>query len=248
MRRTAWLVIPFSVAVIVFAAPAWQKKDFSQWTTEDARKIMTDSPWVKDVTIGSSSGNAEPNMGPSPAPSSPQMGGAPGRTPQPTTPNSQSSQTPNGTQGGGGSASQTARVLVEWVSATPIRLAELKLKAGSSQPPAADVETAKRPADAYVIAVIGVPVESPGSGNGNQLAQSATLNVKGKPPIRATSVKQETMNGGSQRAFLFSFPKSTPITLDDKTVEFRLDRGLLPEPIRATFKLKSMEYDGQLAL
>src|SRR5947207_1065853 len=29
----------------------WGKKEFMQWTDEEVKKVMTNSPWAKDVTI-----------------------------------------------------------------------------------------------------------------------------------------------------------------------------------------------------
>jgi len=39
------------VAALAFAAdPAWQSKPPSQWSSDDAKQLLTDSPWVKQVT------------------------------------------------------------------------------------------------------------------------------------------------------------------------------------------------------
>lgn len=177
------------------------------------------------------------------------MGGA-GQHPQPA---------PGGNpEGGMGQPGQTPQagaeptpplgtpVVIEWESAVPVRLAELKLKAGDSQPSQADVEQAKRPVDSYMIAIIGVP-GPPQQGDEKELVAAATITPKKKQAIQATSVKEQPMSGGT-RAIIFAFPKTQPITEDDKTVEFRMVKGPLPTDVKQNFKLKDMHYDGKLAL
>src|SRR5436190_992119 len=34
----------------------WVKKDFLQWTGEEVRRLMTNSPWAKDVTVSAPAG------------------------------------------------------------------------------------------------------------------------------------------------------------------------------------------------
>jgi hypothetical protein len=41
----------FFLAAALFAAdPAWKSKPIAQWNAEDAKAVLTDSPWVKHVT------------------------------------------------------------------------------------------------------------------------------------------------------------------------------------------------------
>jgi hypothetical protein len=54
------------------------------------------------------------------------------------------------------------------------------------------------------------------------------------------------LNQGADGRILFYFPKAEPITLGDKTVEFRLIAGRTE--IRKKFPLKEMEYKGKLEL
>src|ERR1700677_2086400 len=43
------LVFPVSV-VVLLAAPAWNSKQVEQWSEQDAKLILTNSPWVKKTT------------------------------------------------------------------------------------------------------------------------------------------------------------------------------------------------------
>jgi hypothetical protein len=57
MRRTAL----FSLAGLLFAGITlgedfWVKKDFTQWTDKEVRRILTNSPWSKETTVRSGGG------------------------------------------------------------------------------------------------------------------------------------------------------------------------------------------------
>jgi len=289
MRRVTLMLAPVCFGMVLFAAPFWQKKEFSQWTVDDAKKMLSDSPWAKTVTLnlgkvamrtvdardvalsssssmppsptspvsmadnrraylvapglgggpqlggpgGQTGGTGQTGGQPPPSGGAPgTMGQSPGQTPQEGTPQQAA---PRGTP-----------VVIEWESATPVRLAEAKLKAGDGQPSPADVEQAKKPADSYMVALVGVPGK-PEEGEDKEMAAAATITPKDKQSIQATSVKEQAMSGGG-RALIFTFPKAQPITENDKTVQFKLAKGPLPTEIKQNFKLKDMHYDGKLAL
>ena len=288
MRKPALLLISLSSATLLLSAPSWQKKDFSQWTADDAKKILSDSPWAKTVQVvtgkmtamrmgdgaskTASSANEDRSspvnmasserrylVSPAPdgyAPNGAQMNGSAGggQSQQPQGGGvPQSGGTPGMGQPGQGpqagaqpAAPQTTPVVVEWESAVPVRLAELKLKSGERQPSQADVEQAKKPVDSYMVALIGVP-GAPKQGEEQEMAAGATITAKGKQPIQATSVKEQTMTGGT-RAIIFTFPKTQPITDEDKSVQFQEKKGALPTDVKQSFKLKDMHYDGKLTL
>jgi len=51
MRRTLpWCLLPLAAVFLFAADPSWKNKPVSQWTEEDAKQILTDSPWVRYVT------------------------------------------------------------------------------------------------------------------------------------------------------------------------------------------------------
>jgi hypothetical protein len=253
MRHKVSFLIPLCSAVLLMAAASWQKKDFSQWTEDDAKKVLTDSPWSKQVAVSGGTSGMQGEAPSAPMPSSspaPSSGGSSSQS-------GSSGQAPSGggtaAPSGGGMSPSSApaapetRVLIEWESATPVRLAELKSKPGNGQVPANEIETAKKPVDSYVVAVIGVP-GTPQPGEEKQLASAATLVRKGKEPIQASSAKVQQLAGSGGSAIIFNFPKNEPITLDDKSVEFRLAKGLLPSELRKNFGLKDMQYQGKLDL
>ena len=45
-------LLVFSVALLTAAEPFWKTKPIAQWSEEDAKQLLTASPWVKVVTAG----------------------------------------------------------------------------------------------------------------------------------------------------------------------------------------------------
>src|ERR1051326_3513473 len=50
-------------ASMTFAQDSWAKKPFNQWSDEELKKFMTDSPWVKSQTMATSAPGANLDMG-----------------------------------------------------------------------------------------------------------------------------------------------------------------------------------------
>jgi hypothetical protein len=111
----------------------------------------------------------------------------------------------------------------------------------------------------YLIGVVGLPFADfglhPTSLDPNQepdeqtrrlqqvLLSGASLIRAGHPPLSPTSVQ---LDQGRDGRILFHFPKTDPVTMKDKTVEFRLTAG--GAKITARFALKEMELQGRLDL
>src|SRR6185369_15853155 len=52
MRRTYLLCLTgLLIAGVGLAEDFWTKKEYMQWTDEEVKKVMTNSPWAKDVTV-----------------------------------------------------------------------------------------------------------------------------------------------------------------------------------------------------
>jgi hypothetical protein len=41
------LLLAFPCALLIAAEPAWLSKPIAQWDAEDAKQVLTNSPWVK---------------------------------------------------------------------------------------------------------------------------------------------------------------------------------------------------------
>lgn len=244
-------------------APAWQKA-FSEWTDKDAQQIMTDSPWARKMPLPAAArpGVAvlEPGANGAPPPSA--SLGNPANTTTGT------NMTVAANPGSAGPADQNGlhntlptvqspsavapnvpapepqSINIIWASATPVRLAVLKLQAGPNTPTSGEIERVSKPRENYVIAVAGLAAPD-GDTELATLARHASLAVKGKPLALATSCTYRRI--GNTDVYFFRFPKTgLPISADDHQVEFRATFG--QAEIKHKFDLNGMQYDGQLAL
>lgn len=225
--------------LLLLAAPPWEKKDFSEWTKSDAIQLLNASPWARQATVSRASLEADRKAGlttahPLAQTGLPSYGGESGG--------------PDAYGGGGGFGSQTSGstgrvIIVQWSSALPVRLAQLKAEGGEGQPAASEVEGATRPMENYAITVAGLPAPKDKAAAEKQLANAAALLRKGKEPIRSASA--EVIAGPGNSLAVFTFPKFS-ISLDDKEVEFKAVIGRME--VSRKFALKDMRYRGKLEL
>jgi len=221
----------------------WNKKDPSQWSSEEIEKLKTKSPWAKSVTValrqsgsGSGGGVGYPGGG----------GGYPG-----------------GGMGGGGRGGGRGRGgargpapieyhgVVRWVSAKPIQ------------------EALKSPvpeglAKAYVISVSGIPIitgdrqhtddgdsdttgaKGPSQDVLDRIKNLTYLEPKGKSPAQPGTVHQGSA-GFETNVLLFGFSHEVlQLTPQDKEVSFTTQLGRLE--VKTKFNLKDMTYHKELAL
>ena len=249
-RRTAFrfafgAACAFVCEPAVFAASDfWNRKQPSEWTTDEIHRLMSKSPWAKEV-----------NAGVQPDPKS--LTGAP---PSPDVPGGGPGRGMGGPGGYGGGynvgygrerrergARATTAVTIRWESAQPI-LEATKEKL----PPQFNGH--------YVLMVAGLPLEwgLEGAGRGSRnpedasvrlsdlverLQAGAALGAKGKDPEGAGIVRRAPSDEG----WLFGFSRELlPLTRADKDIEFSLNSG--PMVVKAKFEPAEMMYRGQLAL
>lgn len=258
------LFVGFTCAVVLYASEFWNTKDYTQWTSEETNKMLTDSPWAKQQTVADQSGGQRrqgrgggyggrgggigfPGDG----------GGYPG--------GGGMGRYPGGGGGGGypdgtGGSGMRENVVVRWESALPIQHALLRQEARASE----DSAKPDQPKDKYyVIALMGLHLPSRMTGSDqsddgdlnrnsndsndrlrNLLLDSAQITPKNKPTIAAEDVQFEGRNGAIAMRFLF--PKDHAITSEDKEVVFHFEaRGM---KLDHKFKLSDMMYQGKLAL
>ena len=133
---------------------------------------------------------------------------------------------------------------VIWASATPVRLAVLKLRSGANTPTGDQIAHASAERSHYVIAVVGLPPPEGGS-DPKALAQNAYLNLKGRAPAQA--IDSDYRRIGNSDVYFFRFAKaSLPISATDREVVFKMALGKIE--VKKKFDLGEMQYQGQLAL
>ncbi len=242
------LLAGVSAGLPLFAASDfWNRKPAANWSPGEIEKLMTKSPWARQVSIGASPdrpGGAVPDpvLEGIPGMAGGSVAGPPGPGSMPSYPQVSPEEAHRG-------ARRAGIATIRWESAQPM------LDATKETFP-------KEFAGHYVIAVAGLPVEwglAPERGRHHaaqatdetvrlsdlidRLKAGATLEAKGREPEGAGVVKRSP----SDEAWLFGFSKDLlPLSSADRDVDFNLAAG--PMVIRARFSPKEMIYKGQVAL
>ncbi|HZS54211.1 MAG TPA: hypothetical protein VFA65_07390 [Bryobacteraceae bacterium] len=244
------------VAVVgLIASEPWSKNP-QKWTDNDARRILTASPWAQETKAVFGNDDREaPPPGPLPGAAEAGMAGPHGAT--------------DGRWDGGvgrmprGSV-PSLPVLIRWDSALAVREASAHLTSGTTGPvPEATSVTSEQAAKDYVITLFGlVPArryreqgQLSGSSNSGDtvdardpeellegLMAASRLLQRGKPNLAPENVRLEAATG----IIHVFFSRKDPITAADKEVTFTTRFGSLT--IRRVFQLRDMIYKGRLEL
>jgi hypothetical protein len=237
LARTVPLLLTVA-GVVVYAGKndAWRARPISEWSGDDAKQVLTQSPWVKtftpDLKPAQSSGGAGPQMGRGGINMGgigvgiPGMGrrgmGSPGGRPR---------------QGGDPDSGQAPQLTLRWESAMPVNAAELKVHDNA---PSVDEKY-------YALAVYGVP-DRMASGDPDKLAgelkKDASIKREGKKDFKPSNVEVLQRENGTVIVYLFS--RSTEITREDKRVEFNARIGRLQ--IIESFFTGDMTWQGKIEL
>lgn len=125
-RMFGLLAAVLFIAVAVYAGDAWKDKDFQNWDQKDVQKILNDSPWSRQIQIGSSGGGtgadvpsggsnaANSNVGPGSAGGGASAGGA--------------GSMGGGYGGDGGGAGPVMNFVLRWYSSRTVREAVARQK------------------------------------------------------------------------------------------------------------------------
>jgi hypothetical protein len=223
--------ILFASTLLCFAAdPAWKTKQVADWTADDAKLVLSDSPWAASVTTTMAQSNGRMGRGGGISLGIPGIGIGRGRGYPPT--------------GSGGPPPREDSPEVEapvvrlrWESALPIRQAELKAR---------EVNAPDIDADSYVIAVYGVPGRYIGGDPkslARQLKNQAAIRRDGQKELKPSSV--EIMERDDGPLVLYMFPRKVEIRRNDR-VEFTAQIG--PLQFTKSFNVEEMSWQGKLEL
>lgn len=216
----------------------WKTKPADQWTEEDAKQVLTTSPWVKVVKAGIAGRVSEDELRDGGQMGQPQGVGYQGVDKDPRGPKidpnifkPQNDRTPR-------SMLQSVILKLVWESALPIRLAELKSR--EVEPPTSDI-------DGYRIAVYNVPgtyFKDDPKKLGQPLKDFAVLQREGKKDVKPISVEVFQREDGL--VVVYVFPSSAEISKRDGTVRFEAHIGRVG--VAYTFDLTQMDFQGKLEL
>jgi hypothetical protein len=242
MHRTALLGLAgLLVAGIALGEDFWIKKEYTQWTEEEVKKVMTNSPWAKDVTVSAPPGT---------------IGGAGQRGPQNSNTDVESGAgggrgrggrgaRGGGDEGGGGPGEVLLTLNMSWRSALPLRKAIVKSRlGGSTEVPAEAQQMLTKEQEEYVVVVSGVPARIARQLQDPTRLNRSTLKAGKKAPVTPKAIDFQTRTQTVDVFFIF--PKADPITVEDKEVELDLKLGTMEA--KRKFNLKDMVYNGKLEL
>lgn len=239
------LVFP-SLCLIVAATnvraadPIWKTKPATEWTEEDARQVLSASPWAKSITAGVTRRLTEDQLREGGQMGQPHGVGNDGVDPKGSGPKV----SPNVFTGRGGD-DRSARSLpgsinlkLRWESALPVRLAELKSH---------EIEPPTLEGDGYRIAVYGIPradIKGDPKQAGEPLRNLAALKREGKKDVKP--VRVEVFQREDSVVVVYLFPLSAEITRKDERIQFEAHIGRIV--FTQNFELSEMEFGGKLEL
>jgi hypothetical protein len=148
-----------------------------------------------------------------------------------------------GRTGGLASTPSKLTLTISWRSALPMKQALVRNQVGLDRPiPPASQLILERQEEFYVVSVSGLPMAY--SRAAGSLKNEAFLQRPHGAPISPSSTIIEPLK--DTVILLFAFPRTDPITLKDREVEFVSRLGQIV--IRQKFNLKSMVFHGELEL
>lgn len=220
-------------AVWLLAAEFWSDSQPESWTRVEIEELLSDSPWAKaaEVRFLGDRGSGLPGVG--------LPGGRGGGSRIPGG---------GGWPGAGGGIgfpwmnqardSDDDDATVVWTSALPVRQALERLGV-------ADELRNVHAADYWIVTVDGLPLPlAPLAETPDVFRQSARLELKDGSAMRAERVEVRPRPGAP--AVELYFPRTSAVTIEDKTVEFQLTAG--EYAIKRKFKLADMVYRGRLEM
>ena len=263
------LLIPLSAMTLLAASDEpWKNAKAAEWSEDDAKQILSESPWSKQVTPivnpessgfqgpmnrggggrrGGMGGGGYPGGGggyPGGGGGYPGGGGGyPGGGGRSRYPDDQDPNGPNGGQtrrrtDDESSANSPKAVTLRWESAEPVQQAILKAK-DSNAPVMHEKE--------YAIVISGLPNRVGRSSSAldeKTLKANASLKKDSNKKIKPIAVKVMRLEDGTKIIYYFS--RKDEITLKDRMIEFDAKIGRFE--IDRPFVLSEMVFDGKLAL
>lgn len=140
------------------------------------------------------------------------------------------------------------RLVVRWQSAPVVAAALLRQRYGDAvKSSRAARRTLEQEDDAYKVTVTGVPSTFGRGRDGEvetRLLGATSLTAQGKPAVKPYDVALAP--SGYRLDVVFSFPRTTEFTADDREVVFSMTLG--PMEVKYRFHPKDMVRDGRLGL
>ena len=248
---------------ILSAAGFWETKDYTQWSAKEVRKILNNSPWAKKASLsfggmggpggqgsrggagggrgGGGGGRGGGGGGRGGGGGIPGGGGGGADSVRMSGPD-----TSGYGRAGGGQSPPQPQLTIQWSGALPVKQALMRGRFGNEAHTAAEAKQfLQRRETHYLVSVSGFSGRMARmSQNTDRLKETTSLKRKNTEPIRPEVVQMYTHE--ESVTLYVAFPRTDPIVLEDKNVEFEMKLG--PMTVRRKFKLKDMLFDGKLEL
>ena len=227
-----------AATVTLCAADFWETKDYAEWTKKESKKLLTNSPWARQVSLSMGGGGGRGGGGRGGGGGGGRGGGGGGGG---------GTRVPGGGYGGGGMAPPRIPLIIRWVSSLPVKQAMMRQRFGDEAATAKEsLDFLNRDETKYILSVSGLPARMARmtQRDPDRFTQGVQLKRKKKEPIVAESMEVRGDEKGVE--FFFTFPRTDEITLEDKDVEFEMQLGR--SKTKRKFKLKDMLYKGELSL
>lgn len=226
-RMTKSCLLPLFAVVLMAAESSWTTKPISQWNVEDAKQVLSNSPWVKTAVVRMLPQRSEAQM---------RDGGRMGMTQGAGL----GALDPSILTGFGGKRlvakpPKRQTLIVRWESVPAIRGAELKT--GDERAPAWD-------GDYYALAIYDVPGLEDQKTLPVELKKAAFLRRDGKKDLYPVRVDLLFDEKGATVVYLF--PRSGEISLEDKRIELVAQIGRMF--VAQSFSIEEMQFQGKLEL
>jgi hypothetical protein len=238
--RAAGFVVVLAISCVFTAwgKDFWEEKPFTQWSEQEAMKLLSESPWARTQTVmaGTMAG-AQQQSNSDRVKSLPRVASAGS--------NSGAGLSQTGVSFGAG---DSIPLFVRWHSSTRIRQALGRLGQLQQNVPEAEVRKfAEAPVEDYQIAVTGPLLDAFNQMSLTSFQEKSFLTSK-KNKTRKIALKSYVAPKDRQDGVaLFSFPKQIDgmpgFTAEDDEVEFVAQAGKIN--LKASFKLAKMMSDGK---
>jgi hypothetical protein len=243
----------------LLAADFWQTKKYTDWSEKEVLKILSDSPWAAKASI------PRPPMG---APGGKGGGGGGKGGGMAFLPQDEGGGSSGGSGGGGGgggggkgggggmggggmSFSNEVELTVRWITALPIKQANVIRQYGKEAGTSPDAAKRLAREEQYYIAQIE---GYPGRLTPEAVTAAAQLVVKGVPPVAPVQVEVSpgaaSGRGAPPSNIFMVFPKAQTgghiLKIEDDEVEVVVNMPGLK--MKRKFKLKDMVFNGKLEI
>ncbi len=251
-RSLAVFAAAFLLALAAYATDDWKDKDFTDWDQKDVTKILTDSPWVKKIDLGSGGGG----------------GGAAAAAPVSDVGHSTLSGTDNSDVGrhgggmpaggggadasgapsdasrGGGGGTLSGSYTIQWASSLTYREAYARNRELSGVSARETRKDLDKEQEGYIISLRGDYLAPFSRTSQDILLKNSYLELKGsKAKINPEKIIPQGPVGGLPVAVFFQFPKKTAtgeptIPANEKGLNFVTKIGKIE--LKVSFDLTKM--------